>query len=150
MPQWGIWVTSLARYELLIPTADITEKIGDGRGKNGAGVIYNDTDSIKVYDPTGEAEKIIEAYNLRQAELIKAAGLTDPAFSDLGMYDHEGTYTRFKTLGAKRYLTEEHGKGKATIAGLPKASILNVKGDPFEAFNADGMLIDAEISSHHS
>ena len=146
LPQWGIWVTSLARYELLIPTADITEKIGDGRGKNGAGVIYNDTDSIKVYDPTGEAEKIIEAYNRRQAELIKAAGLTDPAFSDLGMYDHEGTYIRFKTLGAKRYLTEEHGKIKATIAGLPKASILNVKGDPFEAFNADGMLIDAEIS----
>ena len=146
LPQWGIWVTSLARYELLIPTADITEAIGDGRGKNGAGVIYNDTDSIKVYDPTGEAEKIIEAYNRRQAELIEAAGLKDPAFNDLGMYDHEGTYDRFKTLGAKRYLTEEHGKIKATIAGLPKASILNVEGDPFEAFDADGMLIDAEIS----
>ena len=146
LPQWGIWVCSLARAELLLPTADITEAIGDGRGKNGAGVIYNDTDSIKVYDPTGEAVRIIEKYNRRQAELIKAAGLTDPAFSDLGMYDHEGTYDRFKTLGAKRYLTEEHGKVKATIAGLPKASILNVKGDPFEAFDADGMLIDAEIS----
>ena len=146
LPQWGIWVTSLARYELLIPAADITEKIGDGRNKNGAGVVYDDTDSIKVYDPTGEAEKIIEEYNRKQAELIKAAGLKDPAFNDLGMYDHEGTYDRFKTLGAKRYLTEEHGKIKATIAGLPKASILNVEGDPFEAFDADGMLIDAEIS----
>lgn len=146
LPQWGIWVTSLARYELLIPAADITEKIGDGRNKNGAGVVYDDTDSIKVYDPTGEAEKIIEEYNRKQAELIEAAGLKDPAFNDLGMYDHEGTYDRFKTLGAKRYLTEEHGKIKATIAGLPKASILNVEGDPFDAFDADGMLIDAEIS----
>ena len=66
------------------------------------------------------------------------------------MYDDEGTYDRFKTLGAKRYIDEvtEGGKKKieATIAGLPKAAILNVEGDPFEAFSYDGMLIDAEIS----
>lgn len=150
LPQWGIWVTALARYELLIPTADITEAIGDGRDKNSNGVAYNDTDSIKFRDTTGKGEKIIEEYNKKQAELIKAAGLTDPEFSDLGMYDDEGTYDRFKTLGAKRYIDEvtEDGKKKieATIAGLPKAAILNVEGDPFEAFSYDGMLIDADIS----
>ena len=145
LPQWGIWCTSLARYELLIPTADITEAIGCGR-ERATGVAYNDTDSIKVRDPSGKAAAIIEQYNERIRERLKEVGLTAPEFSTLGTYEHEARYDKLKTLGAKRYIVEEHGKVAATIAGLPKAAILNVEGDPFEAFNADGMLIDAEIS----
>lgn len=146
LPQWGIWVTALGRRSLLTVTAAVTEAIGDGSGDNGAGVIYNDTDSIKVYDPDGKAREIIERYNEQIEAKRAAARLTSPEFGGLGQYDFEVHYDRFKTLGAKRYLTEEHGKVKATIAGLPKQSILKADGDPFELFDMDGMLLDADVS----
>lgn len=149
LPQHGIWVTALARAELLNPTMDITQAIGYGNGDDGAGVIYNDTDSIKYYDPKGKAKKIFERYNKEMEKRRKAAGLTAPEFSTLGNYEPDGEtgyFEKFKTLGAKRYLSTENGVTHATIAGLPKAAILNIEGDPYEAFNADGMLIDAELS----
>lgn len=149
LPQWGIYCTALARRELLLPTMQITRAIGYGNGKDGAGVAYNDTDSIKYYDPKGKAEKIFDQYNKEMSARLKRAGLTAPEFATLGSYEADGEtgdFEFFKTLGAKRYLATENGVTHATIAGLPKAAILNVEGDPYEAFNADGMLIDAEIS----
>ena len=146
LPQWGIFVTSLARKCLLDVVYEITVAIGDGSGDNGAGVCYNDTDSIKFYDPEKKVSEIINRYNDHIHELQQKAKLTDAAFYDLGTYDYEGHYKKFKTLGAKRYLTSEKGKIKATIAGLPKASILKYDGDPFELFDLDGMLIDTELS----
>ena len=146
LPQWGIFVTALGRKSLLTVTAAITEAIGDGSGENGAGVIYNDTDSIKVFDPEGKARKAIEEYNAGIEAKRAAAHLTSPDFDGLGQFDHEAFYDKFKTLGAKRYLTSEDGKVKATIAGLPKQSILKVDGDPFEMFDLDGMLLEADVS----
>lgn len=147
LPQWGIWVTSFARASLLSVVADITEAIGDGTGENGAGVIYCDTDSIKFYDPENKVQPIIDRYNKMIADALKKHRLTHAAFFDLGMYDHEKGYPvkRFKTLGAKRYLIEDNaGHVKATIAGLPKQSILKLDGDPFDAFDLDGMELEAE------
>ena len=147
LPQWGIFVTALSRRQLLSVVAKITEEIGDGSGDDGAGVIYCDTDSIKYYDLNGKVKPIIDEFNECIRKLHEKFKLTDPAFSDLGMYDYEGHYKRFKTLGAKRYLVEkENGKIAATIAGLPKQSLLNYDGDPFDKFDVDGMLIDAEMS----
>ena len=146
LPQWGIFVTSLSRRQLLSVVKEITEAIGDGSGEDGAGVIYCDTDSIKYYDPKKKVPEIIERFNQNIHALQQKAKLTDPAFFDLGTYDYEGHYEKFKTLGAKRYLTSEKGKIKATIAGLPKASLLKYDGDPFELFDLDGMLIDTELS----
>lgn len=148
LPQWGIWVTSFSRAALLGVVADITEKIGDGSGDDGAGVIYCDTDSIKFYDPKGLVNPIIDRYNAKIAESLNIHKLTAPEFSDLGMYDHEKGYPvkRFKTLGAKRYLIEDKdGKVKATVAGLPKQSVLKISGDPFDAFDLDGMELEAEM-----
>lgn len=147
LPQWGIWVTALARRALMKTCALITQEIGDGSGEDGAGVIYNDTDSLKFYDPKGKAQRIIDDYNKMVDDMLKASKLTAPEFSDLGKFDHEKGYPvkRFKTLGAKRYLTEKQdGSIEATIAGLPKQSILKIEGDPFDAFNFDGMEIEAE------
>lgn len=133
----------------MLPTMEITKAIGYGNGENGAGVIYNDTDSIKYYDPEGKAEAIFERYNKEMKQRLKEAGLTAPEFATLGSYEVDGEtgdFEAFKTLGAKRYICTENGVTHATIAGLPKAAIMNVDGDPYDAFNADGMLIDAEIS----
>ena len=146
LPQWGIFVTALARRSLLTVTADITEAIGDGRGENGAGVIYNDTDSIKVFDPDGYAKAVIARYNMNMEKKRQAARCVSEEFDGLGKFDFEDHYDRFKTLGAKRYLTQTGDKVKATIAGLPKQSILNCKGDPFDEFDLDGMTLDADVS----
>ena len=40
----------------------------------------------------------------------------------LGVWDYEGCYSRFKTLGAKRYMTEKDGKISITIAGVSKVA----------------------------
>ena len=61
----------------------------------------------------------------------------------MGVWDFEGTYTRFKTLGAKRYLVEHDGKLQLTVAGLSKQNgiaymIEQCNGDfgkVFEMFN---------------
>lgn len=148
LPQWGIYVTCFARKSLLGLVADITEAIGDGSGENGAGVIYCDTDSIKYYDPENKVPSLVDAYNVKNAKRLEICNLTPEAFSGLGMYDHEKGYPvkRFKTLGAKRYLIEDKdGKVKATVAGLPKQSVLKISGDPFDAFDLDGMELEAEM-----
>ena len=146
LPQWGIYVCAWGRWQLLSTVWKITEKCGDI-------VCYMDTDSIKMlYHP--EALKIIEEVNAEIGRLLNKFGLTDIAFSDLGMFDRETDYIRAKFLGAKRYLAEKINKKTkekeiaATIAGLPKDAILKLPEDtdPFEFFSDDGMLIDAEIS----
>ena len=38
----------------------------------------------------------------------------------MGVWEHEGHYTKFKTLGAKRYLIEENKSYHLTVAGLSK------------------------------
>ncbi|WP_457817909.1 hypothetical protein, partial [Staphylococcus aureus] len=38
----------------------------------------------------------------------------------MGVWDYEGTYKKFKTLGAKRYLLLYNEKLKLTVAGLSK------------------------------
>lgn len=142
LPQWGIWIAASARHELLQMVKRITERCGNI-------VAYCDTDSIKCINHP-EVLQIIKEYNEDIARQLKSAGLTDPAFADLGMFDDERkghTVTRFKTLGAKRYITEYDGsKVKVTIAGLPKDTLLKYSEDPFEAFRAEGMEIEADLS----
>lgn len=143
LPQWGIWVTSAARYELLSVLYKLT--------KAGVDVVYMDTDSIK-YRPSHVAERIFHNYNNRIKRRLHNRKLRDPAFADLGTFDLEegGAVVRFKTLGAKRYIyTTPEGKVKATIAGMPKVSIkmLGESEDEIYAnFTAFGFSLAPEIS----
>lgn len=70
----------------------------------------------------------------------------------IGIWDYEGTYTHFKTLGAKRYLVEEQdGSLHLTVAGLSKKNGINYMIEKaqrdnmkvFEMFN-DDLYIPAE------
>ena len=65
----------------------------------------------------------------------------------LGFFEHEGTYDRFKTLGAKRYIVEKNGKCEITVAGLGKGAVsyMEKSGDAF-AFFSDDMYIPAEYT----
>lgn len=120
---WGIWVTAYARRNLF---SGITEFKND--------YIYSDTDSIKVINIESHID-YIKNYNIEVTNKIYACldhyeipheysspktikGIEKP----IGVWDYEGKYDRFKTLGAKRYMTETNGVISITIAGVNKSA----------------------------
>ena len=145
---YGVWVTAYARHNLWTAILNI-----------GPDYLYSDTDSVKIIN--GESHKeYFESYN---TEIVAALNdcckyynidpeRTRPKNSkgkvkQLGIWDYEGRYKRFKTLGAKRYLYKRGDKYGLVVAGLGKSGLkylLNKYGDDiFEHFD-DGMTIPAE------
>ena len=120
---WGIWVTAYARRNLWTGILAVGEDY-----------IYSDTDSIKCLNYSVH-EKYVTAYNknmIRKLEFMckeldfntklltpkTVKGESKP----LGVWEFEGNYDKFKTLGAKRYLVKEGDKYSLTVAGLSKAN----------------------------
>lgn len=118
---WGVFVTAYARKNLWSGILSIKDDY-----------IYSDTDSIKMLNYEKHKDYVIK-YNQEIHEKLKQAmeyhkldiddlepktvkGVKKP----LGVWDFEGTYTRFKTLGAKRYIFDVGGKLEVTVAGLGK------------------------------
>ena len=149
---WGVWVTAYARKNLW--TGIIA--VGDD-------YVYSDTDSLKVRNyenHTGYIEwfdtqimakmmKVCEYYNL-ESKLIKPK-TKDGVVKALGVWDFEGSYERFKTLGAKRYMTQKGEKLQITVAGLSKQNGLNYMkaqqgGDVESVFNMfdDSLYVPAD------
>ena len=123
---WGVWVTAYARRNLWLGILAIKEDY-----------IYSDTDSIKFFNYS-KHEKFIEGYNKlvinKQLKTLDYYNLNPELLSPktvkgtskpLGVWDFEGLYSRFKTLGAKRYLVEEDNKLYLTVAGLSKMNGIN-------------------------
>lgn len=105
--QWGIWVTAYARRNLFT-----------GIKEFGYDYIYSDTDSLKVLNYEKHMD-YINRYNDGIKRKIKHAlfyqdiplELAHPKTIKgeekwLGIWDFDGVYKRFKTLGAKRYMVE--------------------------------------------
>lgn len=118
---WGIFVTAYARRNLWS---------GILAFKND--YIYSDTDSIKCLNYKTHLD-YVEKYNAlirKKVDFVcNLYGLDEKAFSPktikgvekpIGVWDYEGTYNHFKTLGAKRYLSEKDGDLQITVAGLSK------------------------------
>ena len=140
---WGVWVTAYARKNLFT-----------GIYECGNDYVYSDTDSIKIINGNDHMQ-YIEAYNDRIIKKLDAAmeyhGIDpettrpksiDGKVKQMGIWDDEGTYSRFKTLGAKRYLTEKNGKMELTVSGLNKKIALpymqqKYKDRIFDAFTDD-------------
>lgn len=91
LPTVGIWITSHARYDLLSLIYDMWQF-----------VVYADTDSI--YLVKGYDKSKIEAKNAELRALNLSGDQSN--FTELGCYEYEGRYKRFKTLGAKKYIKE--------------------------------------------
>lgn len=142
---WGVWVTAYARQNLF---TGIVEFESD--------YIYSDTDSVKVLNYQNH-QQYIDDYNRQCEAKLKAAcqyhkipfSLMQPETIKgekklLGIWDFEGVYSRFKTLGAKRYMTEKDDKISFTVSGVNKAYaipyLINTYGKDgiFQAF--DNML----------
>ena len=134
---WGCWCTSIARKNLQMAILDI-----------GADYIYSDTDSVK-YLHKERHDDYFRSYNASVEEnLHKMCDFyhipferVSPDGATLGVFDYEGKYRRFKSLGAKRYMTQNADTGKIsmTVAGLNKKTAMPWMeinfDDPFEAFN---------------
>ena len=145
--QWGVWCTAYARNNLY---TGIKECKCD--------YIYSDTDSIKIFNADKHKE-YFNRYNkwiLQKIEMClnnykiplenmrpkTIKGIEKP----LGVWDFDGFYTRFKTLGAKRYITEHENDISITVCGLSKKSgkdFIVSQEKPFDFFNS-GMYIDSE------
>lgn len=127
---WGVWVTAYARKNLF---TGILECQND--------YVYSDTDSIKVVNGDKHLE-YIEGYNKDITNKLyismKQQGL-DPELTapktikgvkkPLGIWDYDGNYSDFKTLGAKRYAVRysddqrngnNAGHYSITVSGLNK------------------------------
>lgn len=105
---WGIFVTAYARRNLFT-----------GIYEAGDDYIYSDTDSIKLKNGDRHKEYFSRYNNEAQAKLRTACkyhgipfALCEPQTikgitKTMGVWDYEGRYKHFKTLGAKRYMVEE-------------------------------------------
>ena len=123
---WGVFITAYARRNLFT-----------GIMSMGKDYVYCDTDSIKFLN-MDKHKGYIEDYNrniIRKCtECLNYRGL-DPALlspknqkgevKQIGIWDYEGKYDYFKTLGCKRYLTYKDGEFDLTCAGLPTKAGLN-------------------------
>ena len=147
---WGIRICSTARKNLWSGILEL-----------GQDYLYSDTDSVKFTNMEAHRE-YFNNYNKEITEKLRKCcevrGLDFEATrpktvkgkeKPLGVWDEDGIYKRFKTLGAKRYLVEtEDGHIKCTIAGLSKkkgGEFIASQEDPFEFFS-DYMSIDEDHS----
>lgn len=123
---WGVWVTAYARKNLFTGICECKTDY-----------VYSDTDSIKIINGKRH-EEYIRRYNEVITKMVGEAmeyqgipiertqpktikGIPKP----IGVWDYEGHYKKFKTLGAKRYLwTNDKGKSQMTVAGLNKQMAL--------------------------
>lgn len=112
--QDGVWVLAHARDDL-VKGMDIVQ--GD--------LVQVDTDSVKS---KGKHRKQFEELNrsiIERAESypIKPYAIKNGEKHYLGIWEYEGVYHKFKTLGAKKYAIEtKDGDIKITVAGLAKSA----------------------------
>ena len=128
---WGVFITAYARRNLFSGILECREDY-----------LYSDTDSIKIRNEE-KHRAYFEKYNeLIRQQLYEAMDYhkisrdaIEPLTKDgvakcLGVWDFDGHYSRFKTLGAKRYLVQyshdsrnkskDFDKVQITVAGLNK------------------------------
>lgn len=151
---WGIWVTAYARRNLWSAILNV-----------GNDYVYSDTDSIKALNFETH-QPYIEAYNkeitfklfkMMDYHQLNPSRLSPKTINGeikpLGVWEFEGIYSMFKTLGAKRYLVRENGRNKLTVAGLSKKNGMNYiesqcGGDANKVFNMfdDSLYIPADAT----
>ena len=151
---WGIWVTAYARRNLWSAILNV-----------GNDYVYSDTDSIKALNFETH-QPYIDAYNkeitfklfkMMDYHQLNPARLSPKTIKGeikpLGVWEFEGMYSMFKTLGAKRYLVRENGHNKLTVAGLSKKNGIEYiesqcGGDANKVFNMfdDSLYIPADAT----
>lgn len=159
---WGVYVTAYARQNLWKAILEC-----------GTDYIYSDTDSVKILNAENHLEFFRE-YNKQITNDIETAlkhhgidlSLAKPKTikgieKPLGIFEFDGHYMKFKTLGAKRYMVQysfdarnkknKMGKFELTVAGLNKGKACDFitkfkrKTAPFDFFRW-GMYIPEDYT----
>jgi hypothetical protein len=152
---WGVWTTACARTSVWSAIFNLKDDY-----------IYSDTDSVKFMHPEKHMD-YFEKYNRiiteQLNETCKHFGFPEDYVhpknnkgkeKQLGIWDFDGIYQKFKTLGAKRYMLlyaddprngESSGKYSLTVSGLNKKITLpyllkKYGSNIFKAFS-DGLYI---------
>lgn len=132
--QFGVFVTAYARYNIWQAIIALD-----------AYVAYVDTDSVKLYNNDGKwfddyNKKIKSSYydiatrldiDERNLHPKDKKGVEHP----IGVFDYEGTYKKFVTLGAKRYCYEDDDGLHITVAGVNKKTGVAALDGKIENFN---------------
>lgn len=152
---WGVWTTACARTSVWSAIFNLKDDY-----------IYSDTDSVKFMHPEKHMD-YFEKYNRiiteQLNETCKHFGFPEDYVhpknnkgkeKQLGIWDFDGMYQTFKTLGAKRYMLlyaddprngESSGQYSLTVSGLNKKITLpyllkKYGSNIFNAFS-DGLYI---------
>lgn len=145
---WGVWVTVWARSQLYALILKV-----------GSDFVYCDTDCVKFTNPgkyipeiekiNGKIERAVRDAEVRLKLPMYAFSPKDPkgVRRTIGVWEYEGEYRRFKTLGAKRYMGEKWNSDKTayklevTVAGCNKSQLCDwldtCPWDPFDLFGPD-------------
>lgn len=123
--QWGVWVTAWARYRL-----------HEGIKIAGIDFVYCDTDSVKFFKGN---ESYFDEYNKNRI----SDSVNNGAFAVdkngkthyMGVYEFDGRYDKFVTLGAKKYAYQDNNGLHVTISGVSK------KEGPKELENIDNFKV---------
>lgn len=151
---WGVFITAYNRANLW-----------SGILNAGDNYCYSDTDSIKVRNREA-LMPYINKYNAivkeKLQEVCEHHGfpfyMVCPKTKEgkekmIGAWDYEGTYSIFKSLGAKRYMIEEDGEINITVSGVSKVHAVpyimrlseETKRSPFDLFE-ENLVIPADYT----
>lgn len=114
LPQWAIQTAAYTRR-------DIVKSIK----ACGFDSMYYDTDSNKIMNFNAH-KQWFEDFNKERIALNHSVNTFDydkKYFERIGCFELEYIGSRFKVLGAKRYLVEHDGKTQVTVAGMVKGSL---------------------------
>lgn len=149
-PYWGIWMTAGSRRVEISLLYKMQKEVA-----------YSDTDSHKL-ELTSNAIKVIHCFNketkAKNRAMCEKFGYDIKVIGKIGTLEWEtapngehGIMSRFKTLGAKRYICEyKKGGFESTISGLGKKALeqycTDNDIDPFTAFEHN-LTIPPEITN---
>ena len=165
---WGVFVTAFARRNLWSGILEF--------GRTGD-YAYSDTDSVKVTNAS-KHEAYLKHYNADAIRRLQRAcefhnipfekvapRTKDGIEKPLGVWDFDGHYSRFKTLGAKRYMVEysddernkknDRGVINITVSGLNKKKTVPYliqkygRDGAFDAFN-DELYVPPEFTGKNT
>ena len=107
---WGVWVTAWARYRLHQAMWIVGEDF-----------IYSDTDSVKYIGNHDEGFAKLNKLLEKDSRSTQAYA-TDPKGNVhyMGVYENDGEYKKFITLGAKKYAYVDDTGLHVTISGVNK------------------------------
>ena len=139
---WGVWCTAYARKNLFSGIYELKEDY-----------LYSDTDSVKFLNYEKHKDYFNE-YNSRVEKKLKKAmewhgfnfDICKPKTIKgeekmLGLWDFDGEYKVFKTLGAKRYMyVDKNDKLTLTISGVNKKTAIPVL---LEKYGSNEKVLDA-------